>query len=120
MGIADGADEPVAYLLLAVVDGNGHVEQVSVRPDHAGRRLGARLLDAAAAWAEAHGLEALTLTTYAEAPWNGPYYERLGFRSLTDAELTPGLRRIREREAARPHGLDRWPRVAMRRALRPT
>jgi GNAT superfamily N-acetyltransferase len=114
--VADEADEPVAYLLLDVVDGNGHVEQVSVHPDHAGGRLGARLVDAAAAWAEARGLEALTLTTYAEVPWNGPYYERLGFRPLAGAGLTPGLRRIREREAA--HGLDRWPRIAMRRELR--
>jgi hypothetical protein len=46
-------------------------------------------------------------------PWNAPYYERLGFRRVDD--LTPGLRAIRAAEAAR--GLDRWPRVAMRRDL---
>ena len=75
--VADDADEPVGYLLLDVVDGNGHVEQVSVHPDHAGRRLGARLVDEAAeGWAQLHRLAALTLTTHAEVPWNGPYYER--------------------------------------------
>ena len=35
------------------------------------------------------------------------------FRILDDAEVTPGLRAIRRREAE--IGLDRWPRVCMRR-----
>lgn len=38
---------PVAYLLLDVVDGNAHIEQVSVLPDHARRGLGSALIDAA-------------------------------------------------------------------------
>jgi hypothetical protein len=46
-------------------------------------------------------------------PWNAPYYARLGFRILDDAEVTPGLRAIRQREAE--ICLDRWPRVCMRR-----
>jgi hypothetical protein len=49
--------------------------------------------------------------------WNAPYYERLGFQRLPDAELTPGLVAIRAEEAA--HGLDEWPRLAMRRVLPP-
>ena len=48
-------------------------------------------------------------------PWNGPYYERLGFRYLTTDEETPGLRAIRARERAL--GLEVWPRVSMRRSL---
>ena len=113
--IMDQADRPVAYLLVAVVDGNAHVEQVSVHPDHARQGLGSRLLDTAAAWAEQHGLAAVTLTTYSEVPWNAPYYQRLGFRILTEDQISEGLRRIREHEAAR--GLARWPRVTMRRPV---
>ena len=63
--------------------------------------------------APAAGLPALTLTTFADVPWNAPYYARCGFRILHDAEITPGLRAIRHHEAAL--GLDRWPRVCMRR-----
>jgi GNAT superfamily N-acetyltransferase len=85
-----------------------------VHPDHARRRLGRALLDRLIEWAERQRLPAVTLTTYTEVPWNGPYYERCGFRYLTDAELTPGLRAIRAAEAA--HGLDRWPRACMRRS----
>lgn len=113
--ITDDADRPVAYLLLDVVDGNVHVEQVSVHPDHAGQGLGNTLLDTAAAWAQQHGLAALTLTTYANVPWNAPYYRRLGFQIVPEDQMTEGLRRICENEQAR--GLARWPRVTMRRLV---
>lgn len=57
----DEADRPVAYLLADVVDGNAHVEQVSVHPRHARQGLGRALLDAVAAWAARSGLPATTL-----------------------------------------------------------
>ncbi|RZT83419.1 N-acetylglutamate synthase-like GNAT family acetyltransferase [Pseudonocardia sediminis] len=109
--------EVVAYLVAAVVDGCGHVEQASVHPDHAGHRYGAALVEHLASWSRERGHPALTLTTFRDVPWNGPYYARCGFRTLDDDELGPGLRAIRADEAARR--LDRWPRVAMRRDLSP-
>lgn len=111
----DQTDRPVGYLLVDVVDGNAHIEQVSVHPDHARQGLGRALLDATDRWASQHGLPALTLTTYAEVPWNGPYYARLGFTVLTEVEWPEGLRRIRDHEGAK--GLDAWPRVVMRRPV---
>lgn len=110
---ADDAGVPAAYLIADIVDGNMHVEQVSVHPRAARRRVGRALLEHAAARAAAGGIRALTLTTFAEVPWNAPYYARLGFRVLGDGELSPGMRAIRDREVA--HGLHRWPRVFMRR-----
>ncbi|MDL5205783.1 GNAT family N-acetyltransferase [Streptomyces sp. ALI-76-A] len=112
---ADAADVPVAYLIADQVDGNLHVEQVSVHPDSARRGVGRSLLDHLARNATSVRAPALTLTTFTEVPWNAPYYTRCGFRLLDDSELTPGLRKIRAREAQ--HGLDRWPRACMRRAL---
>jgi len=111
---ADG-QPPVAYLLLDVVDGDVHIEQVSVHPDCARRGLGRRLIDEAEAWSRRRALHALTLTTFSEVPWNAPYYRRLGFVDLEDAELGPGLAAVRRHEAET--GLDAWPRVAMRRLL---
>ncbi len=104
-------DPPVAYVLADEVDGYAHIEQVSVHPGHSRRGIGRALVDHVGAWARARGLAGLTLTTFADVPWNAPYYARLGFTVVTD--LTPGLRAIRAHEAAR--GLDAWPRVAMRR-----
>ncbi|GIF05393.1 GNAT family N-acetyltransferase [Actinoplanes siamensis] len=113
--VAGAGDGPVAYAIAKRVDGLAHLEQVSVHPAHAGQRLGADLIGTVAAWGRQWGAPALTLTTFAEVPWNAPYYRRLGFRPVPDAEVTPGLRAIRAEEAA--HGLDRWPRLVMSRAL---
>ena len=106
---------PQAYLVGEEIDGAGHVEQLTVHPDYGGRRLGVRLMDHFVGWCEGRGLPAVTLTTFAEVAWNRPYYERLGFRVLTDDEITPGLTAIRTYEDA--IGLDAWPRVCMRRDL---
>jgi GNAT superfamily N-acetyltransferase len=109
----DAGDHPHAYLLAVPLTSSVHVEQVSVDPSHAGHRHGRALLDRAAAWGMAMGLRVVTLTTFADVPWNAPYYASLGFVVVPDAALDAELRAIREHEAA--HGLDRWPRVVMRR-----
>ncbi len=111
----DGGDRPVGYLLLDVVDDAAHVEQVSVHPDDRRQGIGSALIRRAETWGRDNGFDALTLTAYLAVPWNGPYYERLGFRVLEAGEETPGLRAIREHE--RTHGLDAAPRACMRRRL---
>lgn len=99
------------------VDGALHIEQISVDPVAARRGIGRALIAHLAVLATEQGLTALTLTTFSEVPWNAPYYTRIGFRVLPEAELTEGLRTIRGDESQ--HGLDRWPRVCMRRDLLP-
>ncbi|WP_406407931.1 GNAT family N-acetyltransferase [Streptomyces halstedii] len=111
----EGDDRPVGYLLADLVDGAAHIEQVSVAPAAARRGVGRALIDRLADWAAARGADALTLTTFALVPWNAPYYERIGFRTLAADEVGEELRGIRGQEAE--HGLDRWPRVCMRREL---
>lgn len=113
--VADAADHPIGYLLVQVLDGSAHIDQVSVHPGHARQGLGRRLLDTVAAWAAQRGLCALTLTTFAKVPWNAPYYGRLGFRVLSAEQTTSGLRRIQDDEARR--GVAQWPRVTMRREI---
>ncbi len=107
----DDGDHPIGYLVLGVVDQMAHIDQVSVHPDHRGRRIGKQLIDHAVFWAKDHGMQSITLTTFVDVAWNGPYYERLGFRYLPEEEQTPGLHAIRAAEAA--HGLDDWPRAIM-------
>jgi GNAT superfamily N-acetyltransferase len=111
------AETAGAYLIADIVDSCAHIAQVSVHPDCAHRRIGGRLIEAAAAWALAHDLDALTLTTFRDVPWNAPYYWRLGFRPVPEHRLGPGLREICDDEARA--GLDAWPRVVMRRELPP-
>ncbi len=122
---AAGDDGAVAgYVVVDVLDrpgaapGSGraaHIEQVSVDPAFGRSGLGRRLIEHVAAEARRWGLDALTLTTFRDVPWNAPYYERCGFRVLADDELGPDLRRVRAAETA--HGLDPAARVCMRREL---
>jgi ribosomal protein S18 acetylase RimI-like enzyme len=113
---ADAADQPVGYILVKVVDGAAHIEQVTVHPDHQRQGLGRALIETAAHWASAQSLPAVTLSTFRDVPWNAPYYAGLGFEILPEAALTPGLLQLREEEAA--IGLDPADRVFMRRAAR--
>jgi|SRR6478752_3096471 len=104
----DEDDRPVAYLTSRVLDGNAHIEQVSVAPSHARRGIGAALIDHLAATTG----RPLTLTTFRDVPWNAPYYERLRFHVF---EPGPELAALVREEAERiPGGA---PRVAMRREL---
>jgi hypothetical protein len=57
----------------------------------------------------------MTLTTFCDVPWNGPYYTRLGWSTLRAADLTPELAATRQHE--RDLGLDEWPRQAMAKNL---
>jgi GNAT superfamily N-acetyltransferase len=108
----DGRGTPVGLLRLSVVDSLAHLDEISVHPSHGRRGLGARLVEFAVAWAAARGRRAVTLSTFADVPWNAPFYRRRGFRILEEHELTPGLRAIRDAEARA--GLDVKARVFMR------
>lgn len=113
----DDAGSPLGYVLVDVIDGNAHIEQLSVDPAAQGTSIGRALLDHVATWAAARGAPALTLTAFRDVPWNAPLYEHLGFRVLTEHELGPALRSLRSAEAA--HGLDPTTRVCMIRPVQP-
>jgi GNAT superfamily N-acetyltransferase len=111
----DDRDRPVGYVVVDVVDGNAHIEQISVLPEYQGRGLGKELLDVVHAWAIEVGRPALTLTTFIHVPWNRPLYEHLGFVVVPEDELGPGLREVREHESR--IGLHPSSRVCMRRGV---
>lgn len=83
-----------------------HLEQLSVVPSAARRGYGRRLVDAAVEEARRRGYGRMTLRTYAEIPWNAPFYASCGF--LESIPETPFQRRLIETEAAL--GLDRYGR----------
>ena len=61
-----------------------------------------------------YSYSAITLTTYADVPWNAPFYAGRGLVEI--AELTPELAELRDWE--RTVGLDELgPRIVMRRSF---
>jgi GNAT superfamily N-acetyltransferase len=107
-------DPPAGFASVELVDGNPHIWQLSVHPDHGRHGLGRALVEAVCDWARSRRFSAITLTTFRDVAWNGPFYESIGF--ITMDTLTPELSAIREHE--RSIGDDDFgPRVAMRLAL---
>jgi GNAT superfamily N-acetyltransferase len=112
---ADEQSPPVGFVHVLVIDGHAHLEQLSVVPEHQRRGIGAALTRAAMDEARAQGFDRLSLCTYRDVPWNGPFYRSVGFAEVT--ELAPYERRLRDKE--RELGLDvNGVRVVMSVALR--
>ncbi|AXB46984.1 GNAT family N-acetyltransferase [Amycolatopsis albispora] len=89
---------PAGFARVEVVDGNAHLEQLAVHPAHFRRGIGTQLVRAVLDWARAEGFGAVTLCTFADIPWNGPFYRKLGFTDLP--EPTAGLLALRAHERA--------------------
>ncbi|HUQ01392.1 MAG TPA: GNAT family N-acetyltransferase [Kofleriaceae bacterium] len=114
----DEVDAPVGFSVLEIVDGDVYIDEVDVHPAHGRQGIGAGLVKASCDWALAHGYRAITLTTWRDVPWNGPFYRRMGFEEVADATLGPQLAAVRKAEATR--GLEKqYARCAMRRVLLP-
>jgi ribosomal protein S18 acetylase RimI-like enzyme len=103
----------IGFAVAWKVDGEGHLDELAVAPAHGRRGVGRALVDAVVGWTAAQGLPSITLTTFRDVPWNGPYYEKLGFRVVST--LTPALQALIDEQAT--WGLDPSLRVVMRRSL---
>ncbi|SDH11555.1 GNAT family N-acetyltransferase [Klenkia brasiliensis] len=99
----------VGFAVLEQLDGAVHLEQLSVHPAHGRRGLGGALVEAAVEEARAAGADRVTLCTYADVPWNGPFYARHGF--VEDPDPPPALAALRAHE--QQLGLDRHGRRAV-------
>jgi GNAT superfamily N-acetyltransferase len=85
-----------------------------VVPEHGRQGVGAALLEEVCRVAAARGHPEVTLRTFADVPWNGPFYARHGFIELVDEPdwMVP-LREAEERFGLSRHGR----RIAMIRSL---
>jgi GNAT superfamily N-acetyltransferase len=100
---ADEMDEPVGFLAAHELDGRFYIAEVSITRSYQRQGLGARLIAAAVDHARAAGFGAVTLTTYRDLPWNGPYYARFGFAEVDPGEVGPGHLQKLQAEAEAGH-----------------
>lgn len=114
--VAEEDDGPLGFLAAETVGDALHIWEIAVRLDKQGRGVGSRLIEHAADHARAAGLRELTLTTFRDVPWNEPFYQRIGFATLSGDEIGDRLSAIMARESAA--GLPAERRCAMRRTLR--
>lgn len=115
---AEAQDRPVGFTMVTLDTPTIlHLDLIAVRPTHTGHRLASRMIDGIDAFLDGRGFTQMTLTTFRDVPWNAPYYQRLGFQDIGDAEADadPHLGpRLRDQVAK---GLPRESRVAMVRKL---
>ncbi|MGL5928194.1 MAG: GNAT family N-acetyltransferase, partial [Dermatophilaceae bacterium] len=110
-GVILVADRPVTgFAHVFRLDGHWHLEQLAVSPACQRRGVGGALLDAVLAEVARGGGREVTLMTYADVRWNGPFYARRGYVELdpSPAWMQP-MRDIERRMGLERHGR----RVAM-------
>jgi len=78
----------VGFALVLEIGGYAHLDELDVLPSHGRRGLGSALLDAVCSWAVETGYPAVTLRTFRDVPWNGPFYGRRGFHVVDSSQLS--------------------------------
>lgn len=111
--VATSEDSVVGFAMAHMLDDSLYLAVMAVHPDHGNQGLGRKLVDAICAEAARRRHSAVTLTTFEDLPWNGPFYRKAGFRALGDEELSPSLRAILVQEAR----LGMVNRIAMQRKI---
>lgn len=104
-----------AYVLGEFLPQSLHIDQVTVHPDAARRGLGALMIESISADPRSKERGLITLTSFANVPWNAPYYERIGFVDIPESEWPEGV--SEKVKADQEHGLATWPRVVMKREI---
>ncbi|MFK8332988.1 GNAT family N-acetyltransferase [Pseudomonas sp. BJa5] len=98
--VVDLQDQPQGFICTEAMGHNLHIVELSVAQAYQGLGYGRQLIAAVCDWAGTQGFNALTLTTFTDVPWNAPFYARLGFRRLADADLDGALAQLLEVEVA--------------------
>ena len=96
-------------------DDGMHLKELSVHRSFQQRGIGKALIGAILQEAKARGAAFVSLTTYADLPWNGPFYRKQGFVQLNHEDMPMFLRTILQKEIL--HGANVRTRCAMRLAL---
>ena len=112
--VEDQEGRLLGFACARVEDQALHLHEISVRREAQGQGIGQRLLQQVTDAARQAGVRELTLTTFADVPWNAPFYARFGFEVVDERRLTARLRGILAGELA--HGLTG--RCAMRLCVR--
>ncbi len=113
--VAEDAGRLIGFATCEAFEDDLHLWELAVRHDAQGKGAGRALIATVVDEARARGLPAVSLTTFRDIPWNAPFYARCGFAEVPEAEFTPFLKLVREKEAA--IGLDIANRCAMRLVL---
>lgn len=105
----------VGFASADVIDNQAYLEELDVLPEFGRLGIGTRLLLTVVNWARRTGYSSLLLVTFRHLPWNAPFYEKLGFKTLDPAKYGADIvSRLQEEDRA---GINIRNRVAMQLIL---
>lgn len=111
--IAESDSVAVGFVIHMPLDGYVYIAEIDVLPEFGGKGIGAALMAAVERAARASGAPGLSLATFRDVPWNGPWYAKFGFEPWPDAALGEGHLHHRANHFAL--GLDMTRRFFMRK-----
>ncbi len=89
--IAEADGTVVGFATCSRRDARLHLDEVSVHPDYGRKGYGRALVERVLAVACETGQSGVSLTTFADIPWNGPFYASMGFLEVPESELDAAL-----------------------------
>lgn len=89
--VADVAGRVVGFATSTIVTDRLHLDELSVHPEFGRQGLGRRLVKVVLDTAQDRNLSGVSLTTFADIPWNGPFYQSMGFTVLAEESLDESL-----------------------------
>jgi GNAT superfamily N-acetyltransferase len=92
-------DQPAGFALVSRREGSLYLDQISVDPTHGRQGLGRALIAAVFKLARQQREKRVTLSTFRDVAWNGPFYRRLGFRELPRHRLTAWMKELESLQA---------------------
>ncbi|RZA28586.1 MAG: N-acetyltransferase [Lysobacteraceae bacterium] len=96
--VAEVEGTAVGFALCGQVDGQAHLYEMDVLPEHGRRGIGGALLESACAETAARGSAAMTLATLRDVAWNAPFYAARGFEEIGEGQWGVQLAEIVARE----------------------
>lgn len=96
--VADVEDAPVGFAATQDIDEFCHLHEIDVLTAYGGQGVGRALMAAVIDDARARGKLAVTLSTFRDVAWNGPFYARLGFEAVSPVALGAPYAAFRQKE----------------------
>jgi len=89
----------IGFTAMRLLDDFLYLDNISVEPGASGKGVGKSLLASVEAYAQVCQLHAISLTTFREPRWNGPWFRQHGFHPMLAERIGDGLRGVMDRQA---------------------
>ena len=97
--IRNAEGTPLGFTITSLRPDSLYLDQVSVDPAQGRKGLGRALVENVLADAKHRGKRRVTLSTFRDLPWNGPFYASCGFKEIPRAKLKDWMRALEKVQA---------------------